>query len=114
MSINGILRYCYFSGVEPMQKSILITGCSSGIGQCAAQTLHQRGYRVFAAVRKKSDMTKLASLGIESLELDVNHSDSIQAALHSILEKTGGTLDALFSNAGFVQAGAVEDLTRDM
>ncbi len=97
-----------------MKKSILITGCSSGIGLCAAQTLHQRGYRVFAGVRKKSDVIKLASLGIESLELDVNHSDSIEAGLQTVLEKTDGTLDALFNNAGFVQAGAVEDLTREM
>lgn len=97
-----------------MQKTILITGCSSGIGLCAAQTLHKRGYRVFAAVRKEQDVSKLTSLGIESLILDVNDSESIRLGLDEILAKTGGTLDALFNNAGFVQAGAVEDLTRDM
>jgi NAD(P)-dependent dehydrogenase (short-subunit alcohol dehydrogenase family) len=95
-----------------MQKSILITGCSSGIGLCAAQTLQKRGYRVFAAVRKENDLAKLA--GIESLIMDINDSNSIRAGLNSVLEKTNGTLDALFNNAGFVQAGAVEDLTRDM
>ncbi len=97
-----------------MQKSILITGCSTGIGLCAAQTLHKKGYRVFAAARKESDVAKLAAEGLESVQLDVNDSDSIKHALQHILEKTGGTLDALFNNAGFVQAGAVEDLTRDM
>lgn len=97
-----------------MPKSILITGCSSGIGLCAAQILHQHGYRVFATARKESDVQKLASLGMESLQLDVNDSNSIGNALDHILKKTNGTLDALFNNAGFVEAGAVEDLTRDM
>lgn len=97
-----------------MDKSILITGCSTGIGLCAAKALHTKGYRVFATARKESDVTKLQSLGLESLRLDVNSSDSIRSALNHVLDKTGGTLDALFNNAGFVQAGAVEDLTRDM
>src|SRR3990167_4519728 len=97
-----------------MDKSILITGCSTGIGLCAAKALHTKGYRVFATARKDSDVTKLQSLGLESLGLDVNSSDSMRSALNYVLDKTGGTLDALFNNAGFVQAGAVEDLTRDM
>src|SRR5579872_4435809 len=97
-----------------MQKSILITGCSSGIGLCAAQTLHQRGYRVLASARKENDVAKLTSLGIESIMLDIDDSQSIRTALNQVLEKTNGTLDALFNNAGFAQAGAVEDLTRDM
>lgn len=97
-----------------MPKTILITGCSSGIGLCAAETLQKRGYRVFATARKEKDVEKLASLGLESLKLDVNDSISIREALDQVLEKTGGTLDALFNNAGFVEAGAVEDLTRDM
>lgn len=97
-----------------MQKSILITGCSSGIGLAAAQTLHQKGYRVFATARKKEDVEKLKSLGLESIQLDINDSVSIQQALDVVLAKTNGTLDALFNNAGYVQAGAVEDLSRDM
>ncbi len=97
-----------------MQKSILITGCSSGIGLCAAKTLHQRGYRVFASARKPADVEKLAALGLESLQLNVDDSHSIQQGLQFVLDKTGGTLDALFSNAGYAVPGAVEDLTRDM
>ncbi len=96
-----------------MPKSILITGCSSGIGLCAAETLHKKGYRVFATARKKSDVEKLLALGLESIELDVNDSASIQKALTHILEKTDGTLDAVFNNAGYVQPGAIEDLSRD-
>lgn len=96
-----------------MKKSILITGCSSGIGLCAAETLSKRGYRVFATTRKDSDVERLNSQGLESLKLDINDSNSIKIALEEILKRTGGTLDALFNNAGYVQAGAVEDLSRD-
>ncbi|MDR3492745.1 MAG: SDR family NAD(P)-dependent oxidoreductase [Gammaproteobacteria bacterium] len=96
-----------------MSQSILITGCSSGIGLCAAETLLKKGYRVFATARKESDVEKLRELGLESLQLDVNDSTSIRNALATILEKTGGTLDAVFNNAGYVQPGAIEDLSRD-
>lgn len=95
-------------------KSILITGCSSGIGYCAAQGLHARGYRVFATARKTADVARLQEEGLESLQLDLNDSDSIQSCLETILERTGGTLDALFNNAAFGQTGAVEDLRREV
>jgi short-subunit dehydrogenase len=97
-----------------MKKIILITGCSSGIGLCAAETLHQRGYRVFATARNQKDVEKLKNKGLESLILDVNDSNSIKHALNEILTKTDGKLDALFNNAGYAVPGAVEDLTRDM
>ncbi len=97
-----------------MQKTILITGCSSGIGLCAATTLQKRGYRVFASARNPADITKLQAFGLEAILLDVNSSASIQSAFTQILEKTNGTLDAIFNNAGYVQAGAVEDLSREM
>lgn len=95
-------------------KTILITGCSSGIGLCAATTLQQKGYRVFATARRKNDVEALTAEGLEAFILDVSKSESIQQALNEILTRTNGTLDALFNNAGFVQAGAVEDLTREM
>lgn len=97
-----------------MKKSILITGCSTGIGLSAAQVLQKRGYRVFATARRESDVKKLQALGLESYRLDMDDSNSIRQALADILIKTGGTLDALFNNAGFGQTGAVEDLTRDL
>jgi short-subunit dehydrogenase len=96
-----------------MQKSILITGCSTGIGLCAAQTLKKKGYRVFATARKFADTEKLTALGLESTVLDINDSHSIHAAFNYVMEKTGGTLDAVFNNAGFAIPGAVEDLTRE-
>jgi NAD(P)-dependent dehydrogenase (short-subunit alcohol dehydrogenase family) len=102
--------------MEPamLSKSILITGCSSGIGYQTALALQQRGYRVFAAARKTEDVVKLKAEGLTSIQLDVNDNQSIQTGLAQVLQLTGGTLDALFNNAGFLQAGAIEDLTRDM
>jgi len=95
-------------------QTILITGCSSGIGLIAARTLKARGWRVFAAARKTSDIEKLQAKGFECVQLDLNDSDSIRTSVDSIIDKTDGRLDALFNNAGFLQAGAVEDLTREM
>lgn len=94
-------------------KSVLITGCSSGIGLCVAKGLHERGYRVFAAARRWEDKLKLEGLGIESLQLDLDDSISIRNAIKEITRKTDGTLYALFNNGAYGQPGAVEDLTRD-
>ena len=94
-------------------KSILITGCSSGIGAAAARALHDRGWRVFATARKPADVERLQAEGLESLVLDLDDSVSIRAAVSQVLERTEGRLDALFNNGGFGQVGAVEDLTRD-
>jgi len=95
------------------QKSILITGCSSGIGLSVAEGLNRSGYRVFATVRQREDIEKLTQKGLESLQLDLDDSFSIQTALDEVLRRTGGTLYALFSNGGYGQPGAVEDLSRD-
>lgn len=94
-------------------QSILITGCSTGIGLCAAQILHHRGYRVFAAVRKIEDKSRLEQQGIQSLLLDLNDSTSIRTAHDYVMTQTNGALDALINNAGFGVMGAVEDLTRE-
>lgn len=94
------------------QKSILITGCSSGIGLCVAESLRQRGYRVFATARQAADVEMLAARGLESLQLDIADPASIDAAVDEVLRRTGGTLYALFNNAGYGQPGAVEDLRR--
>ena len=95
-------------------KSVLITGCSSGIGLHLAKTLQADGYEVFATARKQFDVYKLKQLGLRSLQLDVADSKSIQTAVNTVLNDTDGKLYALINNAGFGQAGAVEDLTRDV
>lgn len=96
-----------------MKKSVLITGCSSGIGYCAALRLSKRGYRVFATVRKASDVGLLQAQGLECMQLDLADSSSINTAVDDVLARTGGRLDALFNNGGYGQPGAVEDLPRD-
>lgn len=95
------------------QKSILITGCSSGIGYDAAHTLAKRGWRVFATCRKEEDCERLRGEGLESLLLDHADEASMEAALSEILTRTGGTLDALFNNGAYAIPGAVEDLPTD-
>ena len=93
-------------------STVLITGCSSGIGYCVAHGLQARGDRVFATARKQADVDRLAGEGLESLQLDLDDSASIEAAVSDILSRTGGTLDAVFHNGAYGQAGAVEDLSR--
>ncbi len=94
-------------------KNILISGCSSGIGLCVATGLQQRGYRVFATARKQADVERLNSEGLESLQLDLDDSVSIQHAIDEVLSRTGGRLYGLFNNGGYAQPGAVEDLSRE-
>ncbi|WP_047238465.1 SDR family oxidoreductase [Chromobacterium subtsugae] len=98
--------------MSDIQPSILITGCSSGIGYHSAKVLSQRGWRVFASCRRPEDAMRLREEGLECLQLDVDDPASIQAALAEVLERSGGRLDALFNNAGFGQPGAVEDISR--
>jgi len=93
-------------------KSVLITGCSSGIGLCLAHGLHAEGYRVFASARNNNDVDKLRALGFESLLLDLSSSDSINEAILRLYQKTDN-LYALINNGAYGQAGALEDISRD-
>lgn len=93
-----------------MPRSILITGCSSGIGRDAALTLHEKGWRVFASCRQQKDCEELHALGIESPRIDYTDPNSIESGLKEVLSATGGTLDALFNNGAHPLSGAVEDL----
>jgi NAD(P)-dependent dehydrogenase (short-subunit alcohol dehydrogenase family) len=95
-------------------RSILITGCSSGIGYCVARGLAGRGYRVFATARKHADVERLVAEGLEGLQLDLDDSASIKAAVAEILARTGNHIDAVFHNGAYSQPGAVEDLRRDV
>ena len=94
-------------------KSVLITGCSTGIGRCVAAGLKASGYRVFATARRAESVAELNAAGLESLQLDLNDSASINAAVDEILRRTGGELYAVFNNGGFGLTGAVEDLSRE-
>ena len=94
-------------------RAVLITGCSSGIGHACAHGLKQRGYRVFAAARKRQDVARLCGEGLEALRLDLDDSSSIREAVDLVMSETGGRLYALFNNGAYGQPGAVEDLSRE-
>lgn len=96
-----------------VQKSILITGCSSGIGADAARGLTARGWRVFASCRQERDCARLRAEGFESPRIDYCDEDSIRSGLAEVLAATGGRLDALFNNGAHQLAGLVEDLPRE-
>jgi len=93
-------------------RTVLITGCSSGIGLCLAHGLRSSGYHVFATARKEEDVTKLKKLGFEAFMLDLASSKSIKAAIYELYKKTDG-LYALINNGAYGQAGALEDISRE-
>ncbi|CAN7511721.1 SDR family oxidoreductase [Neorhizobium tomejilense] len=95
-------------------RTIIVTGCSSGIGAHCARALKADGWRVFATVRRQADLTPLEADGIETLLMDYTRPDTIAALVETVLDRTGGRLDALFNNGAYGQAGAVEDLGTDV
>jgi len=95
-----------------MQKTVFITGCSSGIGAALAREFGKRGHRVYATARRVEALAALEAEGIRGLVLDVNDDSSIARALDTV-SREAGHLDLLVNNAGFSQVGAVVDLTRD-
>ena len=93
-------------------KNILITGCSSGIGKNVAITLHNKGWRVFATCRSKTDCTFFKKLGIESFPLDLLKEESINCAVNLVKEITKSQLDVLFNNGAYAIPGAIQDIPR--
>ena len=87
-----------------MQKTILITGCSSGIGAALAREFRRSGHRVFATARRRDALATLEADGIDAIELDVNSDESITNACNVVMRDTGH-LDVLVNNAGFSQVG---------
>lgn len=94
------------------QRTVLITGCSSGIGYDAAHGLARRGWRVLATCRSPADCDRLQAEGLESFPLDYASDSSLSAAMDQVMDRTGGRLDALYNNGAFAIPGAVEDLPR--
>jgi len=93
------------------KKSVLITGCSSGIGYyCAVELNKESSYQVFATARKDEDVKKLISLGLNTLKLDLQDSKSIKDCVKEFLKQSDGKIYALFNNGAYGQPGAVEDL----
>ncbi len=97
-----------------MNKSILITGCSSGIGYYCAIKLKELGYRVIASCRKNEDVAKLQALGLTCIKLDLADQKSISEGFQQTLKLVDNQLDYLFNNGAYGQPGAVEDLETDV
>lgn len=97
-----------------LKHTLLLTGCSSGIGYETALFLRQQGYRVICSARKTIDVTWLNNQGFEVVQLDLSDSASIQKAVEQVIFLTDGKIDVLFNNAAFGQPGAVEDLSREV
>ncbi|MBB4124299.1 SDR family oxidoreductase [Martelella radicis] len=96
------------------KSTIIVTGCSSGIGAYCARALAKDGWRVFATARRAEDLAALEADGLEALYLDYTDEASIAALVETVLERTGGRLDALFNNGAYGQTGAVEDVATDV
>jgi len=92
------------------RPTIIVTGCSSGIGAYCACALMADGWRVFATVRRPEDQVALELEGIETFIMDYTQPDTIAALVEAVMARTGGRIDALFNNGAYGQAGAVEDL----
>jgi NAD(P)-dependent dehydrogenase (short-subunit alcohol dehydrogenase family) len=97
--------------MDDNRRSVLITGCSSGIGHDAAHALKARGWRVFATCRQQADCDRLNADGLESFRIDYEDADSIAAGFAEAMERTGGRLDALFNNGAYALPGALEDVS---
>ena len=95
-----------------MSRTVLITGCSSGIGRCLALGLTARGYDVIATARRPADVAALTAEGLYALPLDLASSESIAVAVAAVRARTGDRLYALINNGAYGQPGAVEDLSR--
>ena len=95
-------------------RTIVITGCSTGIGLAAARTLKGRGWRVFATARKAEDVERLEKAeGLEAVAMELTDPASIAAGVDEVLRRTGGTLDALYNNAGFGVLGRIIEVVTD-
>jgi len=81
-------------------RSLLITGCSTGIGATVARGLSERGWRVFATARKPEDVERLQAEGMHSLLLDLNDSASIQAAVDTVLAGLSRSCQVYSSSPG--------------
>ncbi|CCO81682.1 SDR family oxidoreductase [Erwinia amylovora] len=95
-----------------MQKSIVITGCSSGIGLVAANDLLRRGYHVIAACRKPQDVERMNQLGFSGVLLDLDDAASVAHAADEIIALCEGCLFGLFNNGGFGLYGPLQSISR--
>lgn len=99
--------------LDVAKRTVLITGCSSGIGASAARLLRGRNWRVFATARRQEDVDKLLDQGFEAFLLDYEAPETIPQALEAVLKRSDGKLEAVFNNGAYAIPGALEDVSSD-
>lgn len=97
---------------EVRQRTVLMTGCSSGIGAVTATYLRERGWRVITTARSEEDLAALAADDFETLALDLADEVSVARCAERVLDRAADGLGGVVNNAGYAQPGAVEDLSR--
>jgi NAD(P)-dependent dehydrogenase (short-subunit alcohol dehydrogenase family) len=97
---------------DSVSKSVLVTGCSSGIGRATAEHLAGRGWTVYASARRAESIADLERSGCKVLTLDVTDEDSMVAAVRQV-EDADGAVGVLVNNAGYSQSGPVEEVPLD-
>ncbi len=96
----------------PAESSVLITGCSTGIGRATAERLAAAGHRVYATARQQETLSDLEARGCTTMALDVTDEASMKAAVDRV-EAEAGAVGALINNAGYSQSGAIETVDMD-
>ncbi|EQA3419644.1 SDR family oxidoreductase [Cronobacter dublinensis] len=95
-----------------MQKSLLITGCSSGIGLACAHELRRQGFQILAACRKPEDVARMNALGFTGIELDLDSPQSVEAAAQEVIRLTNNRLYGIFNNGGYGVYGPLSTISR--
>jgi len=95
-----------------ISRSVLVTGCSSGIGRATAERLVRSGWTVYASARRLEAIASLEEAGCRLLQLDVTDEESMRAAVEEV-ERAEGAVGVLVNNAGYSQSGAVESVPLD-
>ncbi|NUL36145.1 SDR family oxidoreductase [Kosakonia sacchari] len=96
-----------------MQKAVLITGCSSGIGLESARELKRQGFRVLAACRKPDDVARMTSEGFTGILLDLDDAQSVIRAAAEVIALTDNRLYGIFNNAGYGVYGPLDTISRE-
>ncbi len=95
-------------------RNILITGCSSGIGYCVAKGLRERGYNVFVTARKDEDIERLEKEGFKVIPLELSDPESVRDCAYELMLRANNDVYAVFHNGAYGQAGALEDISREV
>ncbi len=102
----------YAARMSDRSRAVLITGCSSGIGEATARRLSGKGLPVYATARRVESIEHLREAGCKLLQLDVTDEESMRAAVAEV-EREHGAVGALVNNAGYSQSGAIETVSKE-